>query len=82
MLSLAGASGLAADLTIGRATEQNSLDPQFSVAVDGEKYPGLRHSGRIVDRGALLEGFEQRLDFAEPGVGLVRQLVRVGVSLL
>lgn len=30
MLILTGASGLAADLTIGRATEQNSLDPQFS----------------------------------------------------
>ncbi len=30
MLTLAGASSQAADLTIGRATEQNSLDPQFS----------------------------------------------------
>ena len=30
MLTLADADGLAADLTIGRATEQNSLDPQFS----------------------------------------------------
>jgi peptide/nickel transport system substrate-binding protein len=30
MLMLAGAKGFAADLTIGRATEQNSLDPQYS----------------------------------------------------
>jgi peptide/nickel transport system substrate-binding protein len=30
MLALAYADGIAADLTIGRATEQNSLDPQFS----------------------------------------------------
>jgi peptide/nickel transport system substrate-binding protein len=30
MLMLAGANGFAVDLTIGRATEQNSLDPQYS----------------------------------------------------
>jgi peptide/nickel transport system substrate-binding protein len=30
LLTLAGAGARAADLTIGRATEQNSLDPQFS----------------------------------------------------
>ncbi|HEY7581133.1 MAG TPA: ABC transporter substrate-binding protein [Acetobacteraceae bacterium] len=30
MLTLTGAGAPAADLTIGRATEQNSLDPQFS----------------------------------------------------
>src|SRR5690242_21937787 len=30
LLTLAGSNGLAADLIIGRATEQNSLDPQYS----------------------------------------------------
>ena len=30
LLTLAASNGLAADVTIGRATEQNSLDPQFS----------------------------------------------------
>ena len=42
----------------------------------------IGHDGRIVSGGPLVEGFEQRLDFAKPRVDLVRQFVGAGVGLL
>ena len=64
------------------ATDVAALDPEIAVGADADEDAGIGHDGRIVSGGPLVEGFEQRLDFAKPRVDLVRQFVGAGVGLL
>src|SRR5690606_1630222 len=72
-----GGVGIGRPLILG--PDIATIDHDLAVAIDADEDTRQRHLGRVVNDGALFEGFEFRLDLAEPLIYLDRQLVGLGV---
>ena len=59
-----------------------AFDPQSATAVDADENPGAGYLGGIVDHRSIVEGLQRRLDFAEPVIDLVGELLGLGVFRL
>ena len=58
-----------------------AFDSQGPRAVDADEGPGAGDLGWVEDDGPLLESGQRRLDLGKPLVDLLRNLIRLGVSL-